>query len=170
MKPLIAATALIVLLSPALAVAQSPTPAEMRDSAVAFIRTQRFIVGRLARDCVEALGSKESPRAILEKWDKDNAKYVGAADKFWASRLVEIQEQDGPAAREERDTMLYVTVERNGAKNAAGILAQGDKTEVCKAAITSIEVGKMNLENMAKERKMPIFGTIDELVEWANKH
>ena len=32
MKPLIAATALLVLISPALAIAQSPPSAEMRDS------------------------------------------------------------------------------------------------------------------------------------------
>lgn len=170
MKPLIAATALLVLISPALAIAQSPPSAEMRDSAVAFLRTQRFIVGRLARDCLETIGSKESPRSILEKWDKDNAKYVAAVDKYWAARLEDIQAESGAAAREERDTVLYVTVERNGTKNVGAILAQGDKVEVCKAAMTSIESGKMDVENMAKEQKMPVFGAIDDLVEWAKTH
>jgi len=172
MKPLIFVTAVLAALVPTLGTAQStgPTPAQLRDSATAFIRTHRFIVGRLARDCLATTDSKETPRAMLDKWDSDNAKYVAAADKYMAARLQEVQEQDGPRAREEMDTVLYVTVERNGAKSVADILAKGEKATVCKEVMSRFDDGKMNLDAMSQEHKMPVFDGIADLVEWAKTH
>ena len=135
-----------------------------RDASATFIETQHFIVGRIGRDCLAEIGRTETPLEYQVKWQRDNARYFGAARKYLATRLTEIE---NPAARDAVERGFYTSAERTGEAATAQLFSKGPKNEVCKYAITLVDTGSMNIEEFGKATKAPIVKDLEELTNWA---
>ena len=135
-----------------------------RDSSAAFVATQNFIVGRLGRDCLSDIGRSETALEYQTKWQKDNAKYYGAATKYMEIRLAEIAD---PADRDALERSYYGSVQKTGEAAVSRQFSNGSKSDVCKYAITLVDTGSMNIEEFGKANKLLIMQDLEELVEWA---
>jgi hypothetical protein len=150
-----------------LAFADDTTPrveSKSRDRSAAFVATQNFIVGRLGRDCLKEVGRPETPLEYQQSWQRENARYFAAANKYMAARLAEIAD---PEERDRVQHAYYAAAQKSGELATKQLYGQGRTSEVCKYALTIVDAGNMNIDEFGKVTKLPIMKDLEELVAWA---
>lgn len=173
LRHLVPLLALAVLLPSAMAqspasttstTATPPATSESRDASLAYVGTANFIVGRVGRDCLEALGRKETPQEFVATWQQRNSKYLMASEKYMGARLDEVQASGGEEKRKAALNDLLSVVRPSGEKTVASWLTKGDRQETCKRVVALVDTGAFDLS-----RNSSMLGELDALVEWA-KH
>ncbi len=162
---LILCSALALWLAPAHHASADSVESKERDASSTFIETQHFIVGRIGRDCLAEIGRKETPAEFQHKWQRDNARYFDAARKYLAARLREIE---NPEARDTVERAYYASAQRTGEAATTQLFSKGPKDEVCKYAMTLVDVGSMNIDEFAKATKLPIMQDVEDLAKWGS--
>ena len=156
-----------ILSLPHAAMAQSPlrVESESRDAAAAFVGTQNFMIGRIGRDCMPALGRTETPQQFVQAWQGRNTKYYVSSTKYLAKRLDEALAEGGTT---KRDTVLasYKTIIQSNGQAAASLwLERGEQKQACERAVAIIESGANDITP-----KVRMFDELEALVDWAQKH
>ena len=132
------------------------------DTALAYIGTGNFLVGRIGRDCLSILGRSESPQQFVQSWQSRNAKFVVAAAKYMELRLAEVAASYG---EERRNAVLKDMMSRSQAA-ADGLLQSwyksGTKEAVLKRAVEMVDTGTLDVSP-----SVSVFGDLQALVEWA---
>ncbi len=139
---------------------------ESRDAASAYIGTSNFIVGRVARDCFESLERKDTPKEFVAIWQKRNERYYSAALAYMTARLDEAQAAGGEAAVQKVESAYAAAVRGNGVAAVEGMFKSGDRVDVCKKIVASIDAGAFDVTPEAK-----MYGELEALVSFveANK-
>jgi hypothetical protein len=156
--------ALIVfgLVSPALAQSDQPVATESRDAAAAYIGTNNYMVGRVGRECLALLGRPESPEEFVQSWQRRNAKYFIALQKYMIKRLDRALAEGGTGARDAVASAYGSAVRREGEAIAERWYQQGGKQNGCAKALQLIDTGAMDIGP-----KVPIFHELQALAAWA---
>jgi hypothetical protein len=158
--------AAILVLSGA-AMAQSPlrVESESRDAAAAFVSTQNFMIGRIGRDCMSALGRMETPQQFVQMWQGRNTKYYVFGIKYIAKRLDEALAEGGTAKRDTVLAAYSTTIQRNGEASANDWLSRGERKQACERAVAIIESGAFDITS-----KVRMFDELEALADWAQRH
>lgn len=165
MKILRAATCILPLCATAVwAQSAAPATSESRDASLAYVGSANFIVGRLGKECLSLLGRTQSPQELVQAWQSRNARYVDAAAKYMEIRLQEAQASGGKAKHDAVLQEVTTVVRSGGEKTVASWLAQGDKAEACRRAISLIEAGGLDID-----RRSSMFAELDALAAWAER-
>lgn len=149
------------------AMAQSPLPveSESRDAAAAFVATQNFMIGRIGRECMPALGRTQTPQQFVAAWQARNARYLAAHVNYMTRRLDEALAAGGAA---QRDTVLasYATsVRRDGEGAADTWLTRGERKQACARVVATIESGALDITS-----RVPMFDELEALANWSQAH
>ena len=72
--------------------------------------------------------------------------------------------------REAVENGYYSSIEKTGEKAAAQLLKQGPTVDACKYALTLVDGGSMNMEQMAGGTSGQVQRDLNALVDWAKTH
>lgn len=154
--------ALVCLVSSVHAQSSASVRTEARDTALGYMGTGNFLIGRIGRDCLSVVGRTESPKEFVQTWQRRNAKYVLAAAKYMEVRLAEAAAAGG----QERRNALLADMQSRSQAAANGLLqswyASGPKEHVCKRATEMVDTGELDVSPSVK-----VFAELEALVQWA---
>lgn len=137
---------------------------ESRDASTAFLGTANFVVGRVGRDCLMAIGRNETPQVFVGMWQQRNAKYLVAMQKYLDARLAEAEVSGGVAGREKIMRELTVAVQTGAAAVLKTLLDHPDPLDACRRAVNFIDSGRYDVN-----QSMPIYPELELLVRWAEQ-
>ncbi|MGC3962360.1 MAG: hypothetical protein QM803_03280 [Rhodocyclaceae bacterium] len=132
---------------------------ESRDAAAAYVGTQNFVVGRMARDCFEILGRSDTPKDFVAAWQSRNQNYYAASVIYMGARLTEVEKTGGEHELKKVATSFQYSVQSQGAATVADFFKKGEKSEVCKRVIGLIENKAFDITPQT-----PIFSEIEALL------
>lgn len=139
----------------------SKIESESRDAASAYIGTNNFIVGRMARDCFEILGRTDTPKEFVGVWQKRNEKYYVASVRYMSARLKEAEQNGGEQEWKKVTASYQSAVQGQGAATVADFFKKGEKPDVCRRVISLIEGKAFDITP-----RIPIYAEIEALVSF----
>lgn len=134
-----------------------------RDTALTYVGSGNFIVGRLARECLGLVGRADTPQEVVARWQDRNAPYVDASAKYMEKRLAEAEATGGQAAREALQQAMRNAVIGSG-EEAVRAMLQGRREEACMRAISLLDAGGLDISP-----KTPMYQELEGLVRWAQE-
>jgi hypothetical protein len=131
----------------ALASAQSSIVfSEPRDAAAAYLGTTNFVIGRVARDCLEVLKEPESfVQAHVKSWQLRNQNFYAATTAYMTLRLKDAEARGGVKARDAVYRAYTNAVRGDGELTVEDLFKRGTKEEACRRHVALVKAGELDV-------------------------
>jgi hypothetical protein len=139
----------------------APFATESRDASAAYVGTANFIVGRMARECLEIIGRKETPQEYVSLWQKRNSKYYAASATYMTMRLKEAERTGGKELMNKVLAAYTGAVRGDGEAAVRATLSKGEKSEACKRWTAIVDSGAFDFNSSS-----PMSEELDALVRY----
>ncbi len=149
--------------SPAAPATPATVTTESRDAVLGYVGTMNFAVGRAAAHCLPRLGRADTPQAFVAAWQRRNARFLAATDKYMSVMLAEAEAAGGA---ERRDAVLrqLMGMVRASAEQVVASLMRGDPATACQRVIGLMETAAFDIGETS-----PMFREVLSLVRWAEQ-